>query len=221
MLLGLGFVNGPDDTGYQQEYVDNLTRVERHAQSVDEEQLKPSADGDDAWYDAIEYGGQDNHRDTQGYQRTLEVGIGELAVVINQSDGGQTKQVQQVDTNGETCHVHDQYQPTVAVRLVGLVFPFQDEPEHYSRKGGGVSIDLTLDSREPEGVAEGIEERSHKSGSLDGYQFRQSDILESVYQQSAYQMGDAPEKEQDTCGRKKGTHDVDHLCHLCGIAGKL
>ena len=102
-----------------------------------------------------------------------------------------------------------------------MVFPFQDEPEYHGREGGGVGIDLTFDSREPEGVAEGVDECSNKSGPLDGYQFCQGDILEPVYQQPAYQMGDAPEKEQDTCGRKKGTHDVDHLCDLRGVTGKL
>ena len=34
-------------------------------------------------------------------------------------------------------------------------------------------------------------------------------------------MGNTPEKEQDTRGRKEGTHDIDHLRHLRGIAGKL
>ena len=34
-------------------------------------------------------------------------------------------------------------------------------------------------------------------------------------------MGNAPEEEQDTRCRQQGTHDVNHLSHLSGIAGKL
>ena len=94
MFLCLSLVNGPDNAGHQEEDIDDLTRIEGHAKRVDKEQLKPSSDGDDTRNNTIEYSCQNNHGDAESYQRALEVGIWELAVIIHQSDGGQTEQVQ-------------------------------------------------------------------------------------------------------------------------------
>ena len=47
-----------------------------------------------------------------------------LLVVIYQYDGRDAEQVEQVNTDAEACHIGDEYQPSVAVRLVGMVFPF-------------------------------------------------------------------------------------------------
>lgn len=60
----------------------------------------------------------------RGYERTLEVGIGELAVIEHQDNGRKTKEVEQVNTDAQSGHVGDKHQPAVAVRLVGMVFPF-------------------------------------------------------------------------------------------------
>ena len=196
--LRLSLIDSPDDAADEQDDIDDLTRVEGHAQGVDEEQLEPSADGDDARHDAIEDGHEDGHREAEGNQGALQVGIGEAAVVVNQTDGWQTEQVQQVDTDGKSRHIHDKHEPAVAVRLVGVVFPLQDEPEHQSREGRGVGIDLTLDGREPEGVAKGVDEGAHQSGGLDGYHLGARQLVPVADQQPSRQMRDAPEKEEDT-----------------------
>ena len=73
--------------------------------------------------------------------------------------------------DGEARHIHDEHQPAVAVRLVGMLLPLQDEPEHHGGEGRGVGIDLALDSREPEGVAEGIDQGAHQSAALNGDEF--------------------------------------------------
>ena len=77
-----------------------------------------------------------------------------------------------MDTDAEASHVHDEHQPAVAVRLIGMVFPLQDKPEHHSGKGRRVGIDLTLDCREPERVTKGIDERTHQTGSFNSYEPR-------------------------------------------------
>ena len=56
-------------------------------------------------------------------------------VVPHQHNGWQTQQVQQVDTDGETRHVENQYQPAVSMWLVSMVFPLQDKPEYNGCKG--------------------------------------------------------------------------------------
>ena len=58
-----------------------------------------------------------------------------LLVVIHQYDGRDAEQVEQVNTDAEPRHIGDEHQPSVAVRLVGMVFPFQDKPENHGSKG--------------------------------------------------------------------------------------
>ena len=103
-LVVVGFQNGPYHDGDEQEDIDYLARIERTAQHIDEEQLKPAAYLHDARHHAIEHGSQDDNRDKQGDERTLQVALGvvdgELAIVVDQHDGRQAQQVQQVDTDG-------------------------------------------------------------------------------------------------------------------------
>ncbi len=134
-LVLVCFVDGPNDDAHQQQQVDDDARVEGHAQRVDEEQLEPSAHGDDARHHAIEYGGDEHKGNEQGYERSFQVGIGKTLVVINQHNGGYTEKVEQVDADGKPRHIHDEHQPAVAVRLVGVVLPLQDEPKHHCREG--------------------------------------------------------------------------------------
>lgn len=60
--------------------------------------------------------------------------VREPLVAVDEDDSRQAQQVQQVHTDGQTCHVEDEHKPTVRVRLVGVVFPLEDEPEHDSRE---------------------------------------------------------------------------------------
>ena len=163
MTLGLSLADGPDDTSYKQDNIDNLAGVEWHAESVDKEQLEPSSYGYDAGNDTIEHGCKDEERHCKGDEGTLETGIGEATVIVYQADGRQTEQVEEVNTNRQARHVDYKNKPTVAMRLIGMIFPFQDEPEYNSCKGRRVGIDLALDSREPEGIAEGVDKCSDKS----------------------------------------------------------
>ena len=161
----IGLIDSPDDDTDEKEDIDNLASIERAAQDVDEEQLEPAAYLYDARDDAIEYGGEDDNGDAKGNEATLKVAfrvVGrELAIIIDQHDGRQAQQVQQVYANGESCHIHDKHQPAVGMGLVGLVLPLEDKPEDDGGEGRRVGIHFTLDSREPEGVAEGIDEGAH------------------------------------------------------------
>ncbi len=135
----LGLPNSPNRDADEQEDIDNLTRIERHAEDVDKQQLEPAANLYDAGNDTIEHCCEDDYRYEQGNERALQVALrivgGEFLVIIYQHNGRQTQQVQQVDTDRQTRHIHNQHEPTVGMRLVGLIFPLQDEPEHNSRKG--------------------------------------------------------------------------------------
>ncbi|CCZ12655.1 unknown [Prevotella sp. CAG:1092] len=72
-----------------------------------------------------------------------------------------------MDTDAKTGHIHDKYKPTVGMRLVGMVFPLQYQPEYNSCECRRVGINLAFYSREPEGVAEGVDESTNKTTRLD------------------------------------------------------
>ena len=192
-VLGLiGLVDGPNHTCYQKDDVDNLARVERHSQGVHEKQFKPAAHTHNARHHSIEHCCQDNHRDAQCDERTTKVGIacvvGIFTVVIYQHDGRQTKQVEQVHANGKSCHVHDEHQPAVAVRLVGVLVPLEYQPEHHGGKGRGVGIYLALYGTEPEGVAEGVYQGTHQGSCLNGDYLSPRQFVGAVGNQSASEM---------------------------------
>ena len=71
-----------------------------------------------------------------------------------------------MDTNGETRYISNKDYPAVAAWTVSLIFPFQDEPEHQGSEERGEGIDLSLDCRKPEGVAESIGHSTHQSAGL-------------------------------------------------------
>ena len=128
---GEALVDGPDGAYHEAGYIYNESGVERQVQGVDEEQLKPSAHGHDARHHAIEHGGEDDETDAEGNERALHLHVGEPLVAIHQHDGGQAQEVEQVDADGQAGHVEYQHEPTVGVRLVGMVFPLEDDPEHH------------------------------------------------------------------------------------------
>ena len=66
-------------------------------------------------------------------------------------------------SDGKSYHVCNEHEPAVAVRFVGMILPFEDKPEHDCGESRGVSINLPLDSREPECVAECVYERTDKA----------------------------------------------------------
>ena len=98
-------------------------------------------------------------------------------------------------TDGQSRHVEDQHKPTVSVWLVGVIFPLEDKPEHHGGEGGRVSIDLTLDGGEPEGVRPGVDERAHHTGGLDGNHLGNGQLAPVLDDELAHQMRDGPEKE--------------------------
>ena len=101
------------------------TRVERHAQSVYEEPFKPATYGNYAWHNAVEYSCHDERRHCEGYERTFQVGIRVFLVVIYKHYCRYAQKVQKVYADRQSGHIGYEYKPSVGMRLVSLVFPFQ------------------------------------------------------------------------------------------------
>ena len=98
--------------------------------------------------------------------------------------------------------------------LVGMVFPFQDEPEHDSGEGRRVGINLALNGREPKRIAEGIDKCAHQARSLNSNELGSGKAAPVFNNQFAGEVCDAPEQEQDGSGTEQGAHCVYHTCHL-------
>ena len=218
---GVGFIDGPNYSSHQQDDVDDDTRVERHTQRVHEEQFKPSADGDDTWHNAIKHGSHDDERDDECHDGTFGFDVGEPLVAIHQHDGGDAEQVQQMNADRQAGHIGDEYQPTVAVRLIGVVFPFQDEPEYDGRESRTIGVNLTFDSREPECVRERVNQGAHQSAGFNGNQLGRCQLAPVFQDKLTREMRDCPKEEQDGGGREQRAHDVHHSCHLARVAGEL
>ena len=211
---------GGADYADQHEDVDDHTTVERQSQHIDEEKLEPSAHFHDAGHDTIEYGGHQHNAEAECHQRTFEVGIGGFLIIIDQNDGRQAQQIEQVHTDGQTGEVENQHNPAIGVRRVGIVFPFQNEPEHQSREHRRIGVDFALDCGEPEGVAPRVGQSTGHTAGQNGQRLAEGFDHAVGAKQLTRQMRDAPEQEQDAECREQGAHYIDPVGHLLGTRGK-
>ena len=85
------------------------------------------------------------------------------AEVIHQYDSRDGQQVQEVGTDTQTHEIGNENQPLIRTFFIGMLVPFQYEPEHHSGKQGRQGIYLTLNGREPEGIREGVCQRAYKT----------------------------------------------------------
>ena len=216
-----GGPDGGEHHGDEQQDIDDEAGVEAKAQHVDKEQFKPTAHLHDAGHDAIEHGYDEQHGHAEGGQRTFGVGLRLLVVVIDQDDGRQAQQVEQVHADGQTGEVEDKHQIAVGVGLVGMLFPLEDEPEYQRGKHRRIGIHLTLDGREPERVAPRIGQGARHAGGDDRHHLPQALHLAAGTHQLARQVRYAPEEEQDAEGREQRRHDVDTVGHVGRVVSKL
>ncbi len=123
--------------------------------------------------------------------------------------------------NRETRQVGYQDYPTVAVRLVCHVLPFQYQPEHHRREQRRVGVDLPLDRAEPECVAERVCQCTHHTSPDDCHRLLSRRCRPFLAEEPPHQVGNRPEEEQDTPRTQQCRHHIHHPCHLRRIARKL
>ena len=118
-----------------------------------------------------------------------------------------------MDTHRQACDIGDENNPAVTrsrARLhrgwpfgLPVFVPFQDEPEHQGGEKTGEGIDLGLDSREPEGVAEGVGKGSHRATRLDADGLGSGQHVSLLTDDFSGEMGDGEEKEEDASGTQQ------------------
>ena len=144
--------------------------VERTSNDIHEEQFKPSDKRREARDNTVE---DDQQHQARSEERVDETFPTELVFteVIHESDSRYRQQVQEVYADAQTHQIRDKNQPTVRAFFVRLFVPFEDEPEHHRREERRTRIYLTLNRREPEGVAECVCERTYRSCTEDAKAF--------------------------------------------------
>ena len=221
MTVLISLIDSPNEGSNEQNDINNSTRIERHTQCIREKELKPSANSYDSRYYTIENCCHNEHWNGERQERTFEVCIGNFLVIVHQYHGWNTKKVQQMDTYWQACHIGYQHQPTVRMRLIGIVFPLQYKPKDNCSECWWIGIYLTFDCREPESITESIDQCTYKTGSFDGNHLRKRWRLTVTYHQSAGKMRNGPEQKHDTRCGKQCVHGVDHTCNLWRITGKM
>ena len=129
-MLLVKLIYAPDEHCKEHYGIDEHARIEAKSEGIHEEQLHVLCHFHEARYESEENQRDDGKREEQRQQRALGIGILEFLVVEHKHDCRNTKQIEQVHCHRHAYHIGYEHQPAVAVRLVGAVFPFQDEPEH-------------------------------------------------------------------------------------------
>ena len=125
-----------------------------------------------------------------------------------------------MDADGKARDVGYQDYPAVAAWTVSRFLPFQYQPEHQGREERGESIDLSLDSREPEGVAKGVSQRTHHSARFDGDDLSKGHGTRGR-EQGADKVRNGQEQEEDAARTQECRQQIDHQRYLRRLAGKL
>ena len=207
-------------------------------QHVDEQQFTPSGHLHNTRDDTIEHTRQQKERHRQRLERPTKCCIRVAAVVPYQDDGGQTKQIEQMHTDGKARHISNEDEVSVGMWLVGMFLPFQDEPEHNGREERREGIHLTLNRREPKRIRETIDECADKACQQPLRsklrEFRK--VLSPLRYESAAsrraemffarrelpnEMGDGPEEKHHRCCRQQCIHEVHHISHLGLVSCQL
>ena len=79
-----------------------------------------------------EHEGYEYKTDAQSDERLHTIGHGLLLIEVNEYNGGETEEVEQVHTDRKPREVENQHQPAVATGFVGMVFPLENQPEYDS-----------------------------------------------------------------------------------------
>ena len=153
---------------------------------------------------------QDGGRYQRGFDHAPCGHLRRLLEIVDKDDGRNGEQVEQVYTDGEPHEVGDEHEPAVGVGLVGHLLPFENGPYDHGRKERGESIDLPFDGREPEGVGEGVGQRTDDAGAQNGPCAGRCEFLAAVSRYPASQVRDAPEEKEDGEGAGQRRHGVHH-----------
>ena len=161
--------------------------------------------------------GKEKGDNGEGEHSTHTSGFFGKFIINNQHHGRQGQQVQQVDTDGKACQIGDEHNPSVGVdvafRVIVLLVPSQDAPEHQGGEKRRHSVNLTLDGGEPEGVGEAVGHSTHESGA-DGGDVTREVHLTIFGNEFAAQTDNGEIEEHYGQTTADGRHTVDAIGHL-------
>ena len=192
------------------------TRIDGQTQRIDEQAIHCCTDGNRIRNDYTIDSQQNSSRHAGCRHDTFERYGRPLAEVVDEYQRRDCQQVQDMHTDRQTHQVCDQNQPTVCVRIIGHVLPFEHCPHNQRGEHRRESIDLTLDSREPEGVGEGVSQCAHSARTQNCPHRAIGQRATACGIDTTCEMGDCPEEEQnaETAGNRR--HHIDHCSQRSG-----
>ena len=162
---------------------------------------------DKAWNHAIENKGDDEHRKEQRAQCTLEFGIRLLLEVIDQHNGRDAEEVQEVHTDGKADDIGQQNDVAVAFDACTSALPLENEPEYQGRHERREGIHLSLYCREPEGVGPRVNQGTHHTRKENGDGLAPGHVVFGLVVAADNLLGErsnSPEEEKDcTCREQR------------------
>lgn len=211
---------GPAHAADERQREERDARVDGQPQRVDEREVDHRPDVDRVGDDDVVDEDQDGPGGERGDGRAAPRDAVVLAEVVDEDQRGDGQQVEDMHADREPHQVGDQDDPACGPGPVGLLLPLEHEPYHQRREHRREGVDLALDGREPEGVGEGVGQRSHGACAQRGDGPRQGELAAAARDETARQVGDRPEEEEDAEGARQRVHGVDGDAHVVGRGGE-
>ena len=127
-----------------------------------------------------------------------------------------------MDTDGQSCNIGNQDNPSSTAGLIHLALPFQNQPEHQGGQETGESIDFCLDCREPEGVAEGVGQCANHAACLSGDDLRNAHFpIADRANQFPGEVSHREKQEEYAARTQQCRQKIDHQRHMRLITGQL
>ena len=196
----------PDADGKANKHEQDQTKqtaMIREGADIDKEQLEKACQPYDTGNDAIEHQRHNGGTGGQSAQDAPKAGTFGTTETEDQHHGRNAQQIEQMHANGKSDKIGNENEPTAGTCAIGLFLPLQHEPEDHSREKTGIGIDLGFGGGEPEGVTEGIGQRTHHTARL--YQKNTLTSVGSVrHNQLAGKVCNGPEEEKDAACTEEG-----------------
>ena len=201
------------------------TAIYGHSERINREGVDRSTEGYGIWDDDAVDNAQNKERYNKGKANLKNI-IPRRAVLIAAEkpyhhQRWDSKQVEDMYADRESHKVGDKDYPTHRGRAVGILLPLEHKPHYQCRKHRREGVNLTLDSREPEGVGIGIRQCSDGTRTENKNHTAKAHLLVVTTRGYATcQMRDSPKEEEDAEARSHAVHSVNHHRNALNRRGK-
>ena len=195
-------------------YEGDDARIDRQRQRIYKEYIdhrtQPNGIRDDDAVDKQQYGTRNQRHQTDSLEGYATMG----AEIVDEHQCRYRQQVEDMYAYGQAHAVGDNDNPSHGMRRIGLLLPFEHQPNHQSRKHRRKGVNLALDRRKPECIGKGICQRPDRSRSENRNGSRNGELLAILFAQTAGYVGNRPKHKEDAECACKSIHRIDHVGNI-------